>query len=100
MADRFIARVLNRLKIPTAQGRTWNEARVRAIRHGYEAAKELGVERRVIREWVKAGHLPASQVCAHAPWVIRREDLYSAQVQGGVRGVRETPLRPSRLHRK
>jgi hypothetical protein len=80
------------------------EARVCAIRHGYhiavyqdgeregrgelnmlEAAKELGVERRVISELVKTGHLPASQVCAHAPWVIRREDLYSAQVQGVLR---------------
>lgn len=104
MADRFIARVLNRLRIPTAKGHTWNEARVCAIRHGYdisayqdgeregrgelnmlEAAKELGVERRVIRELVKAEHLPASQVCAHAPWVIRRQDLYSAQVQGVLR---------------
>lgn len=104
MADRFIARVLNRLKIPTAKGHTWNEARVRAIRHGYdiavfqngerehrgelnmlEAAKQLGVERRVISELIKAGHLPASQVCTHAPWVIRREDLDSAQVQGALR---------------
>jgi hypothetical protein len=104
MADRFIARVLNRLKIPTAKGYTWNEARVRAIRHGYdiavyqdgeregrgelnmlEAAKELGVERRVIRELIKAGYLTAAQVCAHAPWVIRREDLYTAQVQGVLR---------------
>jgi DNA invertase Pin-like site-specific DNA recombinase len=101
MADRFIARVLNRLKIPTAKGHTWNEARVCAIRHGYhiavyqdgeregrgelnmlEAAKELGVERRVISQLVKTGHLPASQACAHAPWVIRREDLYNAQVLG------------------
>jgi DNA invertase Pin-like site-specific DNA recombinase len=104
MADRFIARVLNRLKIPTAKGYTWNEARVCAIRHGYdiavyqdgeregrgelnmlEAAKQMGVERRVIRELIKAGYLTASQVCAHAPWVIRREDLYSAQVQGVLR---------------
>lgn len=38
MADRFIANLLNRLKIPTARGHTWNEARVRAIRHGYEVA--------------------------------------------------------------
>jgi hypothetical protein len=101
MADRFIARVLNRLKIPTAKGYTWNEARVRAIRNGYdiavyqdgereargelnmlEAAKQLGVERRVIGELIKTGYLPASQVCAYAPWVIRREDLYRAQVQG------------------
>jgi hypothetical protein len=50
-----------------------------------EAAKQMGVERRVIRKLIKAGYLTASQVCAHAPWVIRREDLYSAQVQGVLR---------------
>ena len=47
-----------------------------------EAAKELGVERRVISELIKTGHLPASQVCALTPSVIHSEDLYSAQVQG------------------
>jgi hypothetical protein len=31
----------------------------------------------VIRELVKARYLTASQVCANAPWVIRR-DLYNA----------------------
>jgi hypothetical protein len=104
MQDRFIARVLNRRKIPTAKGHTWNEARVRAIRCGYEitvyqageresrselnileAAKELKVEWCVIGELIKAGYLPASQVCAYAPWVIRRKDLNSAQVRAALR---------------
>jgi len=104
MADRFIAQVLNRLKIPTAKGHTWNEARVCAIRNGYEiavyrdgereargeihmleAARELGVERRVIGDLIKSGHLRASQACGRAPWVIRREDLYSPQVQCALR---------------
>ncbi len=104
MADRFIANLLNRLKIPTARGHTWNEARVRAIRHGYEvavyqegererrgelnmleAARHLGVERRVIDGLIKAGHLPAWQVCAYAPWVIRQRDLDSTPVQAALR---------------
>jgi len=38
LPDRLITQVLNRLKIPTAKGHTWNEARVRAIRHGYQIA--------------------------------------------------------------
>ena len=38
LPDRFITQVLNRLKMPTAKGHTWNEARVRAIRHGYDIA--------------------------------------------------------------
>jgi hypothetical protein len=110
MPDRFIARVLNRLKIPTAKGHAWNEARVRAIRHGYEvdvyregerqgrgelnmleAAKELGVERRVIGELINRGCLHASQVCACAPWVIRREDLYQAKVQDQLRKGKRAP---------
>lgn len=100
MPDRFIAQVLNRLKIPTAKGLTWNEARVRAIRHAYdiavhrdgerqergelnqvEASKELGVERRVIKRLIESGLLPASQVCKHAPWVIKQTDLHSEKVQ-------------------
>jgi hypothetical protein len=100
LPDRFITRVLNRLRIPTAKGHTWNEARVRAIRHGYEiavyqegeregrgelnmleAARELKVDRGIIRALIESGHLPASQVCAYAPWVIRREELMSPKVQ-------------------
>ena len=92
--------MLNRRKIPTAKGHTWNEARVRAIRHGYqiavyeegerdgrgelnmlEAARELKVDRGVIRALIEAGVLAASQVCQCAPWVIRREDLISPKVQ-------------------
>jgi hypothetical protein len=104
LSDRFISQVLNRLKIPTAKGHTWNEARVRAIRHGYdiavyqegereargelnmlEAARELNVDRGVIRALIEDGHLPASQVCLHAPWVIRQEDLMSASVRRALR---------------
>ena len=79
LPDRFITRVLNRVKIPTAKGHTWNEARVRAIRHGYEiavyqereregrgelnmleAARELKVDRGLIRALIESGQLPAS----------------------------------------
>ena len=100
LPDCLITKVLNRLKIPTAKGHTWNEARVRAIRHGYdiavyqegerkqrgdlnmlEAAHHLGVQRGVIRTLIEAGYLPASQACAYAPWVIRTDDLTSAKVQ-------------------
>lgn len=102
--DKFITGVLNRLKIRTAKGLTWNEARVRAIRCGYniavyqegereergelnmvEAAKELGVDRGVIVRLIKGGYLPAWQVCKHAPWVIKRDDLYSTAVQNALK---------------
>ena len=100
LSDRFLTQVLNRPKVPTAKGHTWNEARVRAIRHGYEiavyqegeregrgelnmleAARELKVDRGVIRAMIEGGRLPASQVCRFAPWMIRREDLQSPSVQ-------------------
>ena len=100
LPDRFTTQVLNRLKIPTAKGHTWNEARVRAIRHGYEiavyqegeregrgelnmleAAREFKVDRGLIRALIEGGQLPASQVCRYAPWVIRREDLMTPNVQ-------------------
>jgi len=100
LPDRFITKVLNRIKIPTAKGHTWNEARVRAIRHGHdiavyqdgeresrgelnmlEAANELKCNRDTIRALIQGGHLPASQACAYAPWVIRREDLMTTKIQ-------------------
>jgi len=103
-SDQFITKTLNRLKVRTAKGLTWNEARIRAIRCGYdipvyregereergelnmlEAAKELGVDRSVIVRLIKAGCLPASQVCKHAPWVIKCVDLQSTAVQNALR---------------
>ena len=75
--------MLNRLKIPTAKGLTWNESRVRAIRNGHdiavyqegeresrgefnmlEAAEELKSSRDMIRALIVAGHLSAKQACA------------------------------------
>ena len=49
-----------------------------------EAAEELGVERSVIVRLIKAGCLPATQICKHAPWVIKRQDLYSIAVQNAI----------------
>lgn len=103
MPDRLIASLLNRLQLKTARGLSWNEARVRAIRHGHEipphqegerqergelnvleAAKEFNVERYVIAELIKTGLLPATQVCKYAPWVIRRCDIQSTDVQRAI----------------
>lgn len=102
-SDQFIPCILNRLKIRTAKGLTWNEARVRAIRCGYnipvykegereergelnvkEAAEKLNVSRDVIARLIKNGLLPASQVCKDAPWVIKQEDLQNPQVRNAL----------------
>jgi hypothetical protein len=72
-SDEAIAACLNRMGMPTGQGKTWNAKRVSSIRrvndiHGYlsadkdgpwrtmtEAAKELGVTNHVIRKLIKDG---------------------------------------------
>nr|WP_240722883.1 recombinase family protein [Poseidonocella sp. HB161398] len=97
--DEAIAACLNRMGMPTGQGKTWTAKRVSSIRrvndiHGYlsadkdgpwrtmtEAAKELGVTNHVIRALIRDGILPANQVVDGAPYQIRAEDLRSEQVQ-------------------
>lgn len=107
LPDRFITQVLNRLKVKTARDLSWTEARVRALRHGYdiavyqngeresrgevnmlEAAEELGVDRSVVRRLIEAGLLPATQACRYGPWVIRRSDLSSPKVKQALQSGR------------
>lgn len=98
-SDDHIAAPLNRMRLPTGQGKTWNAKRVSSIRrvndiHGYlsadksgpyrtmtEAAKELGVTNHVIRTLIKDGILPANQVVDGAPYQIKDEDLRSETVK-------------------
>jgi excisionase family DNA binding protein len=98
-SDESIAACLNRMGMPTGQGKTWNAKRVSSIRrvndiHGYlsadkdgpwrtmtEAAKELGVTNHVIRKLIKDGILPANQVVDGAPYQIRTADLNSDRVK-------------------
>lgn len=108
--DEQIAASLNRMGMPTGQGKTWNAKRVSSIRrvndiHGYlsaekdgdwltmsEAASELGVSHYAIRNLIKSGILPATQLVARAPWQIRRVDLKS----DGVRDAIATRIGPRR----
>ena len=101
-SDEAIAACLNRMGMPTGQGKTWNAKRVSSIRrvndiHGYlsadkdgpwrtmtEAAKELGVTNHVIRKLIKDGILPANQVVDGAPYQIRTTDLHSDNVKAAL----------------
>lgn len=92
-SDEHIAASLNRMGLPTGQGKTWTAHRVASIRrvndvHGYlsaekngawltmtEAAKSLGVTNHVIRRLIKDKVLPAEQLVPRAPYQIRAEDL-------------------------
>jgi len=92
-SDEHIAASLNRMAIPTGQGKTWTAKRVGSIRrvrgiHGYlsaekdgewltmrDAAKALGTTHHTLRRLIKAKILPAVQLVPEAPWQIKVSDL-------------------------
>jgi hypothetical protein len=97
-SDQNIAATLNRMGLPTGQGKTWTAHRVSSIRavhdiHAYksaekggtwltlhEAAQRRGVTSHRIRKLIKAGTLPAEQVVRGAPFQIRAVDLDTPSV--------------------
>ena len=89
---------LNRIGMPTGQGKTWTAHRVGSVRrvrgiHGYrpaekngewltmrDAAARLGVSHHQIRKLIKAGVLASEQIMPDAPHQIRAADLVSERV--------------------
>lgn len=98
-SDEDIAATLNRMRLPTGQGKTWTAHRVGSIRrvrgiHAYlsaekdgtwltlrDAAQQCGVTSHRIRKLIQAGVLPAEQVVPGAPYQIRASDLQSERVR-------------------
>jgi DNA invertase Pin-like site-specific DNA recombinase len=106
LPDGQIAAVLNRLGYTTGRGNTWTATRVVTLRHTHDlpvfdptsterdgwctleqAAQRLDVSHTVIRSLISGGLLPAEQVIATAPWVIRTTDLAAPGVQDYVAQV-------------
>jgi excisionase family DNA binding protein len=101
-SDEHIAASLNRIGLPTGQGKTWTAHRVSSVRrvrgiHAYksaekdgewltltEAAVALHVTSHTIRRLIKSGVLPAVQVVPGAPYQIRADDLTSESVKSAV----------------
>ena len=101
--DQDIAASLNRMGMPTGQGKTWTAHRVGSIRrvrgiHGYrsaekdgewltmrDAATRLCVSHHQIRKLIKAGVLASEQIIPDAPHQIRAVDLDSEQVAAALR---------------
>ena len=101
-SDEHIAASLNRMGMPTGQGKTWTAHRVASVRrvrasHAYksadkdgewltmtEAAAALGVTNHRIRHLIKTNVLSAEQVVPGAPYQIRASDLSSATVQAAI----------------
>lgn len=110
MAERFsdeqIAATLNRLRLRTGAGNTWNEARVRSARQYHqlptfdpnhprtdsvtlrEAAQRLNVGLTIVRRMITEKILPATQVVACAPWQIPVEALDSEAVRKEVETIK------------
>ena len=102
-SDEHIAATLNRMGLPTAQGKTWTAKRVGSIRrvrgiHAYksadkdgewltltEAAKACDVTPHRIRSLIAAGILRAQQVVPGAPYQINASDLRNPQVATAMR---------------
>lgn len=97
-SDQDIAASLNRMGMPTGQGKTWTAHRVASVRrvrgiHGYrpaekdgewltmrDAAAKLGVNHHQVRKLIKAGILKSEQIMPDAPHQIRAADLESEPV--------------------
>ena len=97
-SDEHIAATLNRMGLPTGQGKTWTAVRVSSVRmvndiRAYrsahkdgewltmsEAATKLAINNHRIRSLIKAGILPATQVVPRAPYQIRATDLLDQRV--------------------
>jgi excisionase family DNA binding protein len=97
-SDEHIAATLNRMGLPTGQGKTWTAVRVSSVRmvndiRAYrsahkdgewltmsEAAAKLGVNNHRIRRLIKEGLLRAEQVVPRAPYQIRASDLLDQKV--------------------
>lgn len=97
-SDEHIAASLNRMGMPTGQGKTWTAHRVSSLRrvrniHAYkpaegdgqwltmsQAAAKLGVSNHRIRSLIKQGLLSAEQVVPRAPYQIRAAALADQRV--------------------
>ncbi|HYU14332.1 MAG TPA: hypothetical protein VEK82_17270 [Stellaceae bacterium] len=101
-SDADIAATLNRMGMPTGQGKTWTAHRVSSVRrvngiHAYrsaekngewltmsEAAVTLGVTHHRIRRLIRDGILSAEQVVPAAPYQIRAVDLQDQRVAAAI----------------
>lgn len=97
-SDQQIAATLNRLRLRTGVGNSWNVMRVRSARSYYQlpafaqndqprevtlqvAARRLNVSQPIVRRMIEEKILPARQVVLCAPWQIPIEALESEAIR-------------------
>ena len=111
-SDADIAATLNRMRLPTGQGKTWTANRVNSLRRvrgirAYrsaekngewltmsEAALKLGVSNHQVRRLIKQDILAADQVVPDAPYQIRANDLLDERVTAAITR-KGRPYRPN-----
>jgi excisionase family DNA binding protein len=110
MPDKAIAALLNRAGKRTGRHNGWTQARVctfrnqhgiAVYRHGeraergevtlQEAAARLEVSPMSVLRLIRAGTLPAEQLCKGAPWVIKRTDVEKPEVARAANAKRKRP---------
>src|SRR5207248_5141296 len=96
--DQQIAATLNRLRLRTGEGNSWNVMRVRSARSYYQlpafaqndqprevtlqiAARRLNVSQSIVRRMIEEKILPARQAVPCAPWQIPMEALGSETIR-------------------
>jgi DNA invertase Pin-like site-specific DNA recombinase len=104
--DSTIARILNRVGIPTGSGLRWNKLRVASIRKVYEippfsniqnsnklnliqAANQLDVSEKTIKRLIKAGSIHAKQTVKYAPWIIDKSELEKPAVLKAAEAIKK-----------
>ena len=111
MPDKLIASALNRAGKVTGRGNGWTQSRVCSLRNNNdidvyregertergeltldEAAGVLVVSPASVHRLIQDGHIPTTQFCKGAPWIIKMDDLRRENVvQAADRKRRRTP---------
>ena len=114
-SDRQIAATMNRLRLRTGVGNSWNEMRVRSARSYYQlpafsqdeeakevtvkiAAQRLNVSEWVVRRMIEEKALPARQVIVCAPWQIPVEALDSEVIRQQAMNIKNRVRVPQNHH--
>jgi len=114
-SDRQIVATMNRLRLRTGVGNSWNEMRVRSARSYYQlpafsqdeeakeltvkvAAQRLNVSEWVVRRMIEEKVLPARQVIVCAPWQIPVEALDSEVIRQQAMNIKNRVRVPQNHH--
>jgi DNA invertase Pin-like site-specific DNA recombinase len=111
-SDEQIANTLNRLRLRTGVGNTWNEMRVYSVRHRYQlstfdpnqcspsevtlyqAARRLNLSAPSVRKMIEQKILPAQQIVECAPWRIPVEAVDTESVRRAAANLRNRVRAP------